>query len=87
MELNQIILLVVLALSLGLLWYFLRRAILKVGEPYDTMRKKMEEIRCTLDAEVRSGEYSEERLSSTIAHFDGVAKRLRMPEFSRKHKS
>ena len=83
MEATQIILLVALALSLGLLWYFLRRAILKIGEPYDALREEMEDIRIELSAKIKSGTCTKETISSLVARFNKNARKLRMPEFER----
>ena len=61
--------------------YYLLKTRLKFGEPYNSLREKMGDVREQLRTEVESGECSREELSGVVARFNETARSLRMPEW------
>ncbi len=61
--------------------FFVLKVIFKFGEPYNTLREKMEELRVRLSIEAKSGRYDRKSFPSVITSFNEVAKKLRIPKF------
>ena len=64
--------------------YCLLKAWLKFGEPYSSLREKMEDVREQLRTEVESGKYSREELSGVVTKFNETARFLRILGESRR---